>query len=248
MSASLTLLQPAGLAGARFQVLAGGRAEREAAPRQRFTVEALAGRFVELSGLGHAPLLSMALRLVLEAQRRGENVVWVGTSAATFYACDAAAHGIDLAALPVVMPPAAAPGAPQLEPPALMAGRAASHLLRSGAFGLVVLDLSASPSAVDRKGDHDLPLPLQSRLTGLAQKHGTLLLVLTRKGGDQPSLGSLVSLHARVGKPVAVGPPRAGETSDGHARYRVELDVIKDKRHGPGWSHHELFRAPDGLG
>ncbi|MFO0750659.1 MAG: hypothetical protein U1F43_34065 [Myxococcota bacterium] len=269
---------PSMTSAARFQVLAGGRSLAlsavstgltPAAPAaRRFALDALAGRFVELSGVGAAPLLSVALRFVLEAQRRGENAVWVGTSAATFYACDAVAHGIDLSALPLVLPPGAAqsrlcqPGQP--ESAVLQAGRAASHLLRSGAFGLVVLDLSQA----DKREDL-MPLPLQSRLTGLAQKHGTLLLALTHKAADAASLGSLVSLHAHVGRavPLASLPPvppgrdwgadRPREASEPASQARmaertevrgVLIDITKDKRHGPGWTHCEHFRAPDGLG
>lgn len=193
----------------------------------------LAGRFVELSGLGPSGLASMALRLVLEAQREGRQVAWVSLCparlrrrAVPFYAADAAANGIDLAALPIVL----ADGL-------LDAGRAASHLLRSGAFALVVLDLVA----LDER-EPELPLPLQSRLTGLAQTHGAVLLALTSKPPDASSLGSLVSLHGHVRRTRA----RAA-SSGGRALFELEVAVHKDKRHGPGWAHREVFVGPEGL-
>lgn len=207
-----------------------------AAPASRsfFTLEALGGRFVELSGQGGAAILSVAMNLVCAAQREGRNVAWVSVAAVQgrsrpvpFHAPDVAAAGIDLAALPVVL----APGP-------LEAGRAASHLLRSGAFAVVVLDLVPATEGASV----ELPLPLQSRLTGLAQTHGSVLLALTDKPPDSGSLGSLVSLHAHVGRTRL-----RTSAADGHARFEVAVTAHKDKRHGPGWAHREVFRAPAGL-
>ena len=207
-----------------------------AASPRRFTLAALAGRFVELSGRGASSVLSVAVQLVLEAQRQGKNTVWVSLSptrrAVPFHAPDVAAAGVDLRALPVVI----APGP-------LEAGRAASHLLRSGAFALVVLDLvpAVEPAL-------ELPLPLQARLTGLAQTHGSVLLALTDKPPEAGSLGSLVSLHAHVSRARTGEAAWANDTaSDGYARFAVEVVARKDKRNGPGWTHREVFRAPAGL-
>lgn len=229
---------PSARSAARLRVLSGSRDELVAsssAPPRRLELPHLAGRLVELSGVG-APLCSVALRLVRDAQRAGDNVAWVTLASSTFYAPDARAMGIDLAALPVVLVPTSSTRGD--DGPVLAAGRAVSHLLRSGAFGLVVLDLVAGSA-----GAHgvDLPTPLQSRLVGLAQKHGTALVALTRKELDQPSLGSLVSIHLSVAR----GPTRSHP--DGHARCDVTVTATKDKRHGPGWSHTEQLRVPDGL-
>lgn len=201
----------------------------------------LVGRFVELSGRGASGLASLALRLVVEAQREGRQVAWVSLCparmrrrATPFYAADAAANGIDLAALPVVL------AADLLE-----AGRAASHLLRSGAFALVVLDLVALDEAEPTEGrprEVELPLPLQSRLTGLAQTHGAVLLALTTKPPDAASLGSLVSLHGHVRRTRA-----RASSADGRALFELEVAVHKDKRNGPGWTHREVFVGPEGL-
>jgi len=211
---------------------------------RRFELAALGGRLVELSGRGPSALLSVAFRLVLSAQREGRNSAWVSLSSMRgrgrpipFHAPDVAAAGVDLRALPVV-----------LAPSPLSAGRAASQLLRSGAFALVVLDLVPCGPSFEHgqpcgpSSDIDLPLPLLSRLTGLAQTHGSVLLVLTDKPPEAGSLGSLVSLHADVGR-VRLGTP----SPDGQARFEVKITVHKDKRHGPGWVHREVFRAPAGL-
>ena len=99
--------------------------------------------------------------------------------------------------------------------------------MRSGAFGLLVLDLGAGAS---------LPLPAQTRLVGLAKQHDTALICITEKEGDRPSLGSLVSLRAHTAR-----------TRHERDRFRCEARVLKDKRRGPGWKHTEVCHGPDGL-
>jgi recombination protein RecA len=160
--------------------------------------------------------LTLAFRIVLEAQRRGEPAAWIARGDSVFYPPDAADAGIDLAAL-VVVRAADAPAA----------ARAADHLLRSGGFGLVVLD---------RGRGARLPIHALTRLAGLAKKHDAALLCLTEGDGRDASLGSPVSLRVRARR-VERGP-------DG---FRCELHVLKDKRRGPGWGHGEVCRGPDGL-
>lgn len=196
----------------------------DARPEGReWTLPALSGRLVELTG-AHTPRLSLATRLVVQAQQDAQPAAWIAVGGSCFHPPDAAAAGIDLAALPVVD-----------APDRRAAARAADHLLRSGAFGLVVIDLPAGA---------DLPLPVQSRLAGLARHHHAALLCLTR--GPRPrerrapavdgALGSLVSLRAE------------GETIRlGEGRFRCRLRATKDKRRGPGWTHEEIRRGPDGL-
>jgi len=188
------------------------------APRApaRWQLSAFVGRFGEISGGEAGACLSLVFRLVLEAQRQGEPVVWVGGRASVFFPPDVAETGVDLAALPVVRTSGS-----------LAAARAADYLVRSGAFGLTVLDLGARAS---------LPLRAQTRLVGLAKKHDTALLCITEKEDDRPSLGSLVSLRAHV-----VRTQREGD------RFHCEARVLKDKRSGPRWGHTEVCRGPDGL-
>jgi recombination protein RecA len=182
----------------------------------RWQLSAFVGRFGEVSGDEAGACLSLVFRLVLEAQRQGEPVVWVGRRESIFFPPDVAEIGIDLAALPVVR--ASDP---------LAAARVADYLVRSGAFGLTVLDLGARAR---------LPLRAQTRLVGLAKKHDTALLCITEKEDDRPSLGSLVSLRAH-----AVRTQREGD------RYHCEARILKDKRSGPRWGHTEVCRGPDGL-
>jgi recombination protein RecA len=184
----------------------------------RFRLAELAGRLIEISGATASAALTVAAGLVREAQDLGEPVAWI-CSGAPFYPPDLEENGIDLASLAVILAPPAPRRMPGL--------RAAETLLRSGAFGLVLLDLGAI---------HALPLPAQTRLAGLAQRHDSALLCLTEKRPGEASLGSLVSLHAV-----------AERRSLGEGRFACELRVLKDKRRGPGWIATEVCRGPAGL-
>jgi recombination protein RecA len=104
---------------------------------------------------------------------------------------------------------------------------AAEKLLRSGAFGLVLLDLGKEPA---------LGQPLQSRLLGLAQRHQAAVVFLTEKAEESATLGSLISLRAHVGRVWL-----------GRERFACEIRVRKDKRRGPVWSEREEYRGPMGL-
>lgn len=177
----------------------------------------LAGRLCELGAGQDGALLSAGLGLVLDAQREGETAAWVTATRATFFPPDAAACGVDLAALVVVQTKDV--GA---------AGRAADVLLRSGAFGLVVLDLGTGAA---------MPTPLQGRLVQLALKHDAAVVCLTQKRPDEASLGSLVSLR---------GQSARRRSRDGR-RFVCGIDTLKDKRRGPGWAWQEVRLGPDGL-
>ena len=174
------------------------------------------GRLAEISGADACASLTLVFRLVLEAQQQAEPVVWVGRKASMFYPPDVADIGVDLNALTVVW-----------APEARLASRAADHLLRSGGFGLVVLDIG-----IDRR----MAPALLTRLAGLAKKHAAACLCLTEKDSRRPSLGSLVSLRAEAMRKERVGD-----------RFRCEVRVLKDKLRGPGWTHVEVCHGPDGL-
>jgi len=191
-------------------------ATAEPAPMARWGFDALAGRLAELSAAGPSAVLTLAFGLVLEAQRRGEPAAWVTGEESTFFPPDAAEGGVDLAALAVIR---------VTEFRKVL--RAADHLTRSGAFGLLVLDLGAGAR---------LPLPALTRLGGLAARHQALVLLLTRKRSEAPSLGSLVSLRGE-----------ATREDRGGGRFACRVRALKDKRRGPGWEWEELCRGPDGL-
>jgi len=190
-----------------------------------FCLPAFRGKLVEISATAHQGALSAAAHLLLDAQLAGENCAYITLAATFFYAPDAAALGLDLAALPVITAP---------DP--LMAGRAASHLLRSQAFGVVVIDLtSALPRAAQ------LPQPLLSRLVGLAKKADSALIILTDKAQGSESLGSIVGLHLSIRR--APAPP----DDSGQPRFTLTVEATKDKRRGPGWTQRLTLPAPPEL-
>ncbi|MET0391371.1 MAG: recombinase A [Polyangiales bacterium] len=188
-----------------------------------FCLAELAGRLVELSGDGAAAVLTAATKLVLDAQAALEPAAWIGTDESSFYPPDVAESGVDLSALLVVRVPAARLTRARSATLAV----AAERLVRSGAFGLVVLDLGRESA---------LSQPLQSRLLGLAQHHQTAVLCLTEKPEETPSIGSLISVRVHVGRAWL-----------GCERFECELRVRKDKRRGPVWSEREVCRGPMGL-
>lgn len=178
----------------------------------------LSGRLIEISATGAGAPLTAAVGLVRETQVEGDPVAWVSATESSFFPPDVADNGVDLASLVVVRAPDARAGA-----------RAAERLIRSGAFGLVVIDFADGPASIST--------PMQGRLVGLAQKHDTALVCLTVKARESSSIGSMVSLRVEVER-------RSADTGGG---FRLELTVLKDKQRGPGWRHAEVVRGPAGL-
>lgn len=199
------------LASARAKVTS--LEQRDTSAAARWGLGAIRGRLVELSARGASATLTAAFELVVEAQTQGEPVAWLANQAGTFYPPDVADSGVDLAALVVVR----APGA-------TAAARAAERLLRSGAFGMVVLDLGAA----------ELAMPIQGRLVTLAQTHDAAVVCLTDKSTEAASLGSLVSLRAEALRHRKEG-------------FGVVVRALKDKRRGPGWTHTAKRRGPAGF-
>ncbi len=185
-----------------------------------WSLRALSGQLTEISSPhGGASSLSLASRLVLDAQRQGEPVAWLMNESGGVFPPDLASGGIDLDALAVVR----LSGGKSL-------AKAAEQLARSGAFGLLIFDLDTE----------SLAQPIQTRLLGCVRKHSLALVFLTRKPPEASSLGSTISLRGqavrRRRKPGQVG-----------SGFEIAFEVLKDKRRGPGWIHREGFHGPDGL-
>jgi recombination protein RecA len=208
----------------------------------------LAGRLVQIEGAGDSAALTLAFLAILQAQQCGEPVAWITPRAramagvdasmagSVFYPPDAYDTGIDLAALPVVR-----------VPDVTAAFAAVDVLLRSGGFGLIVADLGDLQSAASTS---------LARLAGLARRHHTALLFLTRppisqmhawrrsrpsppailSGDTRGSLGSLISLHVH-----------SRRRRIGRDQFECGLVVLKDKRRGPVWEYRELCRGAVGL-
>ncbi len=199
-----------------------GAVDEEAAP---WGLAALRGRLVELSARGASATLTTAIDLVLEAQLAAEPVAWITLASGSFYPPDVADSGVDLAALVVIR-----------ATDAIGATRAAERVLRSGAFGLVMIDLAtASPGAAP-----DISMAHQGKLVTLAQAHDAAVVCLTEKSADTASLGSLVSLRAEALR------ARAGSTRPDGA-FELTVRALKDKRRGPGWTKRIKARGPAGF-
>jgi recombination protein RecA len=219
--------------------LARGQAPA-AAPRQAPAAQpearpwrwaALAGRLGELSAAPGAGVLTPAVALVRDAQAQGEPVAWVTPRASAFYPPDAAANGVDMAALTVVR-----------VPDARAVARAGVQLARSGAFGLIVLDLAGA--ARPGRSAAALPPAALGRLAQCALRDESAILCLTEKPARAPSLGSLVSLRAQAQR-RRLAPGAAGAQPE--RCFGWSVIVSKDKRQGPGWGDEEACYGPPGL-
>ncbi len=192
--------------------------------REVFDLDALAGRMSELQG---DSALTLAFALVRDAQLRDEPAAYVTGVGTSFYPPDVADGGVDLDALVVIRI-----GAEHKASVVTPRARAVDELLRSGAFALVVLDLT------DASGGR-VPPALLSRLHALAQKHHSAIVFLTASDEDAPSaLGSLVSLRALA---------RRRTVGESRTRFEIVVEIVKDKRRAPGWTHTERCRAPLGM-
>jgi recombination protein RecA len=218
---------------ADFLAKARGSLDRRAAANAQvdvaelWSLAALRGRLVELSARGASATLTTAIDLVLEAQLASEPVVWIMLTTGTFYPPDVADSGVDLAALVVIR-----------VTDATGAARAAERVLRSGAFGLVVLDLSASGAQSVGSQSTDISMSHQGRLVTLAQAHDAAVVCLTDKTADTASLGSLISLRAEALRARSGAPPN---------EFDLTVRALKDKRRGPGWTKKIKARGPAGF-
>jgi recombination protein RecA len=178
-----------------------------------------AGQLLELSGSAPGKL-STVVGLVVHAQAEGEPCAWVSPrEEASFYPPDFAQAGVDLGALAVVRVPFAAGSHGVV--------RASELLLRSGAFGLVVIDFS-----------HGVPkgeLAWQSRLSGLVRMHDARAVLLTPSQAAEPSLGPMVSLR--------VEPAWQAERS---TRVLLSQRVLKSKLSGAAAVSPDVREAPQG--
>jgi recombination protein RecA len=180
-------------------------------------LERLRGCLTELSCPRGTAGLTLALAKLAEVQRAGEPAAWIGPQSSLFYPPDAARIGVAWESLAIIDLRTAS-----------AAGRAADKLLRSGAFGAVVIDLTRITDP--------LPRPLLGRLLRLAEVHDSALIFLTTSATARPSLSSLISLRVEA-RWQHLDPRRLTAT----------YSVIKDKRRGPGATLHETYDGPLGL-
>jgi recombination protein RecA len=184
------------------------------------------GRIVECSGSpegGGSARTSTAVGLLRHVQAQGDTAAWIQRAAGPLFPPDLHEAGIDLDAL-VVVHIATSPA---------RAGmcKAAELLLRSGAFGLVVIDLEG-----DAVGTPAISAWL-GRVQGLARQHDSHVVLLTEKPSHADSLGTLVGLRI---EPRRRRDPRGAFVVDHH--------VIKNKSGAPFDVVPDPYRHPDGVG
>lgn len=206
----------------------------EEAPRRPALAERLPlDRLIELGAEARSARTSAAVSLVIQAQHAGEPVVWIQPEGGSLYPPDLAACGVDLEMLIVVQVPggahAAGTGGPRITEKAGSHGlaRAAELLLRSGAFGLVVIDLTAGVPSGDA---------WQGRLASMARQHASRVVILRESSDRSASLGPMIAMRVH-----ATREKRAP------GRYRVAYRVLKDKTGLTGDPSPDTRRAPTGL-
>jgi recombination protein RecA len=178
------------------------------------------GRLTELSGHRTSARTTTAVSFVCHAQAQGNLVAWVQPEDGPLYPPDLKAAGVDLGSLVCVHVPRRA------GPSGLT--KATELLLRSGAFGLVVLDLTEGAPA--------RPEQWQGRLGGIVRERGAGLVLLTEKRADSSSLGPLVGLRVEPRR-ERIGPERMN----------IHHTILKAKGGLSGSPCREMRRTPDGL-
>lgn len=176
--------------------------------------------------------------MVAHMQQQGETTVWLQPTGGPLYPPDLADAGIDLESLVVIhVPVSAGPHG---------ACKAAELLLRSGAFGLLVLDLSAGVPPGSGEA-------WQGRLLGLARQHHARVVVLTVKPTHATSLGPLVGMRIepkRQRAPIVDNGPRSRrdpQRGRQPGRFLVEHTVLKNKTGNAIEPALEAYRGPWGL-
>jgi recombination protein RecA len=179
------------------------------------------GRLIEIASHPSGAQMTTAVACLCEAQAQGEPAAWVQPAGGSLYPPDLADNGVDLDALIVVNVPARA-GAHGL-------AKAAEVLLRSGGFGMVVVDMLAVRTASD--------VAWQGRLLGLAREHHSWLLLLSDGAQRAGSLGPLIS--------ICVQPQRRRVQ---RGRFAIDACIRKDKSGSLSTPAEELRRGPWGAG
>jgi hypothetical protein len=191
------------------------------------------GRIVELCGEAQT---TAAVTLLAAVQRQGETAAWIQLAHGDLFPPDLAAAGVDVEALIVVH----VPEGDQSHAGASGQCRAAELLLRSGGFGLVLLDFS--------RGEPRGSTAWQGRLLGLARQHEARVVILRERtrGVDQSSLGPLTGLR------IASWVERSRRADDPPGFlprtgcFALRHEVLKNKSGGPVDPAATQIRGPWG--
>jgi hypothetical protein len=200
--------------------------------------EVPSGLLVEFSGNRRTARLSSVVSALRAAQARGETTAWVQDVRGSLYPPDLAEAGVDLSALAVVRVPVIA-GKSRGNPREAVI-RATEMLVRTGAFGFVVVDVREEESRARRDPSSRMPWRLppawQGRLLGAVRDHGSRIIFLSSHPPSRESVGSLVGLRLEPHR-VRVAP----------GLFAIEHHVLKNKPGLPFADASETRRGPWGL-
>jgi hypothetical protein len=174
----------------------------------------LIGTLAEVSEERPFGAVSFAADIIAEAQTQIEPVAWVTGTESIFFPPDLRSRGIDLSAVAVIRV--------RGETDSLMA---AEWLVRSGAMGLVIVDLEVHGNVTDAS---------LGRLLKLAERNLCAVLFLTRKRGQDPSLGSRISLRGCI-------------TRSGSGPFVTDIRTTKDKRLNSSSRQNRWYHGPSGM-
>jgi len=182
-----------------------------------------AGRLIEIASAADGAQMTAAVACLQHAQAQGETAAWVQPAGGTLFPPDLADSGVDLEALLIVNVPVNAG--------AFAAVKAAELLLRSGGFGLLILDMREQRAQGLARDS-----AWQGRLLGVAREHDSRIVLLSAGVGHTGSLGPLVS--------VCIEPHRKRLA---RGLFAVEHRVRKDKSGLLSTLADEPRRGPPGL-
>lgn len=198
----------------------------------RWSFEQLRGQLVELCGGDASAALSFSARLIVQAQQADAPVAWVTAGESLFYAPDMLENGVDLGSLAIIWPR-----------DVTQVLRGVDALLRSGGFGLVIVDISEGAK---------ISLSQQNRLARMAERHEATVVFLraTPLGqaraprGDASQKRSKKTGSSALRVSLRVEASRARAPSGG---FHCTLRALKDNRRAPGWTDKEVRRGTPGL-
>lgn len=175
------------------------------------------GRLTEWTSTIPYIYLTPLCSIIRTAQMAREPTVWISCCDFTFFPPDVAAHGISLENLPLIKVHTVK-----------HAVRASEHLLRSGAFGLIIIDLPVHIFIEQGK---------LGKLARLADLHQTAVIISTKQEGKySTTLGSMISLRLEIERQCL-----------GANKFRYTIHATKDKQRAPGWKYSEVYNGPAGL-
>jgi len=176
------------------------------------------GRLLELAGGPGAASVTAAVQIAAICQREGDPIAWAQPEGGGLYPPDLAAWGLDLDAFVVVHVPRMDTG--------VSLARAAELLLRTGAFGAVIVDYSQTAPP---RGEGWL-----SRLAGLAREHDCRCVLLGPASAT--AFGAMVALRLRAMR-RRIRP----------GRFAIESDVLRSKTGVRVSLGTGALRGPDGM-